>query len=351
LKIGILMANRVSFFVFGDTRLRVPMLYSSGENNFMLLNLGITSPDVGRLETRLIELGLYTGSPDNVYSASVESAVKAFQTANGLTADGIVGNQTWAELFPAEQNTLADAPLAQRCLALTGTFETSALAPACFAGLAGDFDGQGLSFGALQWNIGQGTLQPLFSQMMSNHPDVLSGLFGDNLAAFSTMLTSPLAEQLTWVRNIQDPAHHTVSDPWKGLFRSLGLTTEFQSIQVGHAATIQAAAAQLCQRFGLSTERAQALMFDIRVQNGSISAATEALIRTDFAAIPASAAPLDAELAKLQSIANHVAEASKPAYVEDVRVRKLTIANGSGTVHGVTYNLEQQFGITLSLAA
>jgi hypothetical protein len=314
----------------------------------MLLKLGTSSPDVANLETRLIALGLYTGTADNIYSASVESAVKAFQTANGLTADGIVGNQTWAALFPVD---FTGNPLEQRCLALTGTFETSALPPACFAGLAGDFDGQGLSFGALQWNIGQGTLQPMFSEMASNHSDVLSSLFGGNLAAFNTMLASPLPQQIAWARSIQDPTHHTVADPWKGFFNSLGLTPEFQSIQVQHAATMQTAAAQLCQRFGVSTERAQALMFDIRVQNGSISSATEALIRTDFAAIPASAAPMDAELVRLQSIANRVAEASKAAYVEDVRVRKLTIANGSGTVHGVVYNLEQQFGIGLRLAA
>ena len=303
----------------------------------MLLKLGTTSPDVGKVETRLIELGLYTGAADNVYSESVQAAVKSFQSANGLTPDGIVGNHTWAALFPVD---LTNNPLEQRCLALTGTFETSALPPACFAGLAGDFDGQGLSFGALQWNIGQGTLQPMFSEMVSNHSDVLSGLFGDNLAAFDTMLASPLAQQLVWARSIQDPTRHTVSDPWKSIFAALGLTAEFQAIQLNNAATINTAATQLCQRFNLTTERAQALMFDIRVQNGSISAATEALIRADFAT-------LDTELAKLQSIANRVAEASKAAFVEDVRVRKLTIANGTGTVHGATYNLEQQFGIGL----
>lgn len=320
----------------------------------MNLHLGSTGADVGSLEARLTELGLYQGSADNIFGSGVEAAVKAFQTSKGLTADGVVGDRTWAALFPGaapptppQASSPADASLAQRCLALTGTFETSALAPACYAGLAGDFDGQGLSFGALQWNIGQGTLQPMFSAMVANHADVMSTLFGDNLAAFQTMLTSPLAGQLAWARSIQDPLHHTVSDPWKGLFRSLGLTPEFQAIQVEHASTIHDAAIQLCQRFGVSTERALALMFDIRVQNGSISSATEALIRADFAPIPASAAPMDAEAAKLQSIANHVAEASKPQYVEDVRVRKLTIANGTGTVHGVVYDLDQQFGIGL----
>ena len=35
-------------------------------------------------------------------------------------------------------------------------------------------------------------------------------------------------------------------------------------------------------------------------------------------------------------------------FVDDVRVRKLTIANGQGTVHNVSYDLEQQFGIGLT---
>lgn len=317
----------------------------------MLLHLGSTGDDVGRLESRLGELGLYSGS-DNTYSAAVESAVKAFQKSKGLAPDGVVGDQTWAALFPGADAVppvipLADAPLVHRCLALTGTFETSMAAPDCYAGLSGDFDGQGLSFGVVQWNIGQGTLQPLLQEMIAGHEDVMSGLFGNRLDAFRTMLASPLAAQLVWVRGIQDPVRHTISEPWNELFRSLGRTPEFQAIEVAHADAIHQAALQLCARFGVTTERAVALMFDIRVQNYSISAATEAKIRADFSAIPTGTAPLDAEVAKLQSIANRRAEAASPRYVEDVRVRKLAIANGSGTVHGVQYDLERQFGIGL----
>jgi hypothetical protein len=54
---------------------------------------------------------------------------------------------------------MTNLPLAGRSLALTGSFETGKLPPDCFSALAGDFDGQGLSFGALQWNIEQGSLQ------------------------------------------------------------------------------------------------------------------------------------------------------------------------------------------------
>lgn len=311
------------------------------------LSLGSGGPAVGQLEIRLQQLGYYTGPADNLYGGGVESAIKAFQKSRGLNPDGITGEQTWAALFPNDPpagNPLLDAPLAERCLALTGAFETSARFPDCYCGLAGDFDGQGISFGVVQWNIGQGTLQPLLSEMLAAHRDVATSLFHDNLDPLSRMLASPLPDQLAWTRSIQDPIRHNIFEPWKGLFAALGRTAEFQAIQTEHASALHDTALLLCRQFGVTSERALALMFDIRVQNGTIGAAVEEKIRADFAALPAGG---DNEVAKLQSIANRRAEAANPAYVEDVRTRKLAITNGTGTVHGVTYDLEHQFGIRL----
>ncbi len=53
---------------------------------------------------------------------------------------------------------------------------------------------------------------------------------------------------------------------------------------------------------------------------------------------------------KLRIVANRRAEAANPQWIEDVRTRKLCIANGEGTVHGRFYNLEDQFGIGLQAA-
>lgn len=46
------------------------------------------------VQQKLKELGYYTGSVDGVYGQGTRSAVIAFQKANGLTADGIVGAKT-----------------------------------------------------------------------------------------------------------------------------------------------------------------------------------------------------------------------------------------------------------------
>jgi hypothetical protein len=319
----------------------------------MDLRLGSTGDDVRKLESRLKELGLYTGAIDGAFGGGVESAVKSFQIANGLPQDGLVGPQTWSALFPGQNPptspSLSD-PLAKRCLSLTGTFETSTGVPDCYCGITGNFDGQGISFGVLQWNIGQGTLQPMLSDMVAQHNDVMQNIFHDNLTVITDMLASPSNEQLEWATTIQDPNRHTVFEPWNGLFKALGRTPEYQAIQVAHAEKIHRNAIGMCAKYGLTTERGLALMFDICVQNGTISAATDAKIQADFAVIPAGD-PLAAEVARLQSIANRRAEAANPKFVEDVRRRKLTIANGQGTVHSIFYDLEQQFGIRLQSAA
>lgn len=61
---------------------------------------GSTGEDVVYVQTRLIELG-YDLSPygaDGKFGAKTEEAVKNFQRVNGLEADGIVGQKTYAAL-------------------------------------------------------------------------------------------------------------------------------------------------------------------------------------------------------------------------------------------------------------
>ena len=59
----------------------------------MLLKLGSTGDDVVKLQNKL---GV---DPIGKFGPKTEAAVKAWQSSNGLTPDGIVGDGTWSKLF------------------------------------------------------------------------------------------------------------------------------------------------------------------------------------------------------------------------------------------------------------
>lgn len=50
------------------------------------------------IQSALKNAGYYTGNVDGKVGKLTKSAVMEFQKANGLKADGVVGQQTWAKL-------------------------------------------------------------------------------------------------------------------------------------------------------------------------------------------------------------------------------------------------------------
>ncbi len=151
---------------------------------------------------------------------------------------------------------------------------------------------------------------------------------------------------MAWVQSIQS-ARHDFYEPWKGLFKTLGRNEAFQNIQIKYSSETFQRAIELCREFGVWSERALALMFDVVVQNGSISNETRKKINGDISRLSSNIPEKDLEVEKLRIIANRRAEASRAQFREDVRRRKLCCANGKGNVHGTDYDLEHQFGICL----
>jgi len=313
-----------------------------------LYRRGSMGKEVKRIQRQLQELDYYHGAIDGIYGGGTESAVKAFQRAKELTVDGVVGPNTWKELFDEDvvsPPSILDEPLSYRSLALTGSFETGKPTPDCFAGISGDFDGQGISFGAMQWNLGQGSLQPLLKKMDHHHPDLVDDIFAERCSEFREILKAPKEQQMVWSRSIQDQNHYVLREPWGGLFKTLGRCEEFQDIQVEAADRLYDEAIELAHEYEFKSERAVALMFDIKVQNGSIYPYVKQQILHDFDNLPDDAD----EGARLSIVANRRAEACNQRWIEDVRRRKLTIARGRGTVHGMHYNLAEDYGIRLDV--
>jgi len=65
------------------------------------LKRGMTGSDVVVLQTKLTQAGYECGPFDGIFGGATDTAVRAFQQAQGLVADGIVGAKTWAALDAA----------------------------------------------------------------------------------------------------------------------------------------------------------------------------------------------------------------------------------------------------------
>lgn len=315
----------------------------------IVYKLGASGPEVETIQRRLARLKYYRGPIDGIFGGGTDSAVRAFQRAKGLEVDGEVGPKMWKALFrkriPAPK--ILTKALNYKCLALTGSFETGRGIPDCFAGVSGDFDGQGMSFGVLQWNFGQDSLQPLLRRMMDEHPDLVEEAFGEHYNVLLTALKSGKQKLMIFARSIQDPVRHFIKEPWRGMFKSLGRVAELQDIQVKHAGELYKSALQLSRGYQLWSERAVALMFDIKVQNGSIGKLVKTQILQEFKNLPRDIPEDKLEVQRMRIVANRRAEASNARWIEDVRARKLCCANGRGMVHGIEYDLKGQFGIRL----
>lgn len=64
-----------------------------------LLKVNMKGDDVKYVKDKLVALGYLHASTHNKFGYDTKRAVRKFQEANNLKADGIVGPLTWAALF------------------------------------------------------------------------------------------------------------------------------------------------------------------------------------------------------------------------------------------------------------
>lgn len=67
-------------------------------NSYALSKFGSTGDEVIQIQTKLKNWGYYSGDIDGIYGSKTMQAVKDFQEKNGLTVDGIAGDETLAAL-------------------------------------------------------------------------------------------------------------------------------------------------------------------------------------------------------------------------------------------------------------
>lgn len=220
-----------------------------------------------------------------------------------------------------------------------------------YTNLSGSFDGMGVSFGALQWNLGKGTLQALLKRMNQEYPvefrracDVPGGPEGYDLGLELLKIAAmPPSAAVKWAEERQDAGHRFKPEykHWVTVFRGLGAVPQLQAVQRAAGSPYMATAKRYMAQLGFRSERALCLLFDIAVQMGSIKA--QSMARYNAACVENKGASEELRLALL-------ARAVAPQggrWANDVLSRKLTIARGAGIVHGRSYHLERDFGVTM----
>src|SRR4051812_24380536 len=78
------------------------------------LRFGARGSSVVDLQNKLRAAGFNPGPSDGVFGNGTLNAVKAFQRARGLTADGVVGPNTWSKLTVAPASTSGSGPVLKK---------------------------------------------------------------------------------------------------------------------------------------------------------------------------------------------------------------------------------------------
>ena len=82
--------------------------FAASPARVQVLMIGDRDEWVTELQQALYDLGYYTGLIDGLYDDDVTAAVKAFQKANGLDADGKAGSATQKKIYSG--SAVAAAP-------------------------------------------------------------------------------------------------------------------------------------------------------------------------------------------------------------------------------------------------
>jgi LysM repeat protein len=264
---------------------------------------------------------------------------------------------------------LTKAQYEWQALLCTSQYETSTPYPRNFGVTAGNFDGAGVSWGAIQFNAKTGPLIAMWQAMINNHSTVTLNAFLENVNRTvesntlnhdiwkAMMLRGDFAEILAWADSRSDEAKkdHGLIEPWNTYFMSLGITEEAQELQKNNASWYHQVALQWWNDFGLWSRQGYALTFDIAVQSGSMNPKVNSVTYDLIGEINTWYAGLDKtgktakqlEVEKLVKIANRRADYIDTSWQVQYRDRKVTLAEGYGVVNGLTMDTDGKYNLGL----
>ena len=211
-------------------------------------------------------------------------------------------------------------------LALTVTSGFEGATAMDFGAVTGNADGQGMSFGIIQWAAGQGTLSPVLDRMRRADPVAFQGAFGtsSNYPILESAVSGGRQHALLeWALDQQarNPA-------WKGAFKKLGEIPAFQKIQIEEATREYHAKVMTCLHFlrTISPELMAGIelvtycaLFDLVVQQGGLHRAARQIRERALADRP------DSQGALVRIAVEERARTAAPGWVADCFSRRVGI--------------------------
>jgi Glycosyl hydrolase family 46/Putative peptidoglycan binding domain len=304
----------------GATATTVTNPVSSSSTARLLFAKGARGAPVKKIQKGV---GFVGDAIDGDFGPDTTTAVGDFQKTHAMLQTGEVDTDTWGAITKLPVPTLEE-----RALALTATFEGHG-----FELAQGNFDGAGITWGIIGFTLKHGEVGKIVREMQVARPDLVKLAFGDLTPELLRLIDLSLQEQLAFADSVSiPPSKARLAEPWRSCFRVFGLMPEVQEAQLRHAHEHYFQPAQAtANKLHLKTELGVALAFDIHVQNGGVK---DDIVRSLLGRT------FTSELAQREALANAVADSSNPEFKEDVRSRKLTIAQGKGIVHGGSFVLK-----------
>ena len=213
--------------------------------------------------------------------------------------------------------------------AITSFFETNGRMDA----VTGNFDGQILSVGALQWNIRQGTLQPLILKSHEENPLLFQEIFG---AAADLVLQAAQSNHIpTFLAMLENdrlkPTWRRIWSRWASAFADLQKT-------VGAQPYFQKAY-KIVTTLKLASARSFCWAFDLAVQNGGMG-------RLMAEALRIVTLVSEDEREALRRLTELRGTLVRKQFLTDYLSRKLAIVYGRGIVRGAPLDLEKKFNLS-----
>lgn len=307
------------------------------------LRFGSSGPWVERVQHALREEGYDFLEPDSRFGRDTLRCVMAFQERQFGAADGIVGPNTAAALkvewsasrvassvpgaatspsaAPASPAAPPPAPASgevpedwhRSAAQITPGFE---VAGDPYLGVTGDFDRMGISCGALQWNIGSGSLQPMVKEV--GRDLVLSHMPGFGAELWSAC-NDPIPQGLSIVRSWQSGTK--LSPQARAELRALMGSVSMRAQQDVKIAAVASRALKMAAAWaieggtGAPSKREFLWFFDLATQNGSLEGVTRARVR-DFISLNGTTRADDVIcdfLASLSGTSGHIKDANRNA--------------------------------------